>query len=1092
MGKRIICLLLCIVMVLPTVTFVYAQEDIVNGELTEKTGTTNLAGETNANLGNYSAGIARTYAMEVGSGQYFEYIINTEAEQEYMLFFRMSSPLNGAYVDVYVNDVKAGNNVLLPTTANYDTLVDVSFGIVCLKAGKNTVKFERKANGVNIEGQTNIASVRRIILKRVDEDIKSESTEFPLNKSTTSTGGFWNPNDKNLSLWKNGWFEYSVNTLADATYYLSLYMGSVRDDATASVYVNGNCVLKDFKVPNTGNKNKPEAVNAGLINLSAGLNTIKMVRNANAAVDDTVCVHKFTLDREDIPKNAADFVLNSATVSKYGTVSINSYDVALWQNGWFEYNITTQKEGMFNIFLGAGTTLETSSVDVFVNGELVIDDASVQCTSADTDVYSNKLGSVNLVKGKNTIKIMRTNTGLASGYISARKLTLALPVDSYAVTQNLGVYDSATSQELWIAKSGQNAYGSIEIKKYGSVDEKFYVITAGYSQENELLDLKMTYADLSLMSDGQTKTFSTESIGINDNTACVKAFMMSLKNLMPASQQIEIYNPNLVEKNKNVFVNIAADGFETNVLKKSPNATEDVYRENVRNYVMRYLNNTPTGRLSFNVCYKRSVVDSEVFDSVLYNVELDENGVATKDDNGNSIKTKIDASTSTAMLSYYRDVIERDIDVIEMAITATKECGADAWLSLRMNDNHYNEDPNFNSMLSYGRAEELGVNGKRVNLDFTKQPVQNYYLEYIKELCQNYDIDGIELDFLRAGPYMTTVNADTIAELTSFVKKIRDSVNEIAVQKNKTIELAARVYADEEENLKYGIDAVQWIADGSIDILATGAYYIPTYYKIPIEKWKQSIDIKNTGNNKYSLLASADWAVRCDMTAKSGYMMWITLEQLKGFASSNYQKGADGIYLFNHFSTSDSGSTTYYVDANGNMTKKEILADKLMGLDSIDSAEKGLRVYVDTDKYTDRSLVYPKKLTNSSYTVKLNTGRSAKTGYYTVVIGIDNLDGYEENNFTVTVNGKTTTQIGDVPKKSGFNWKVSTETQPVARHVSETAPRVMQFKVNDLSTILDGENTIVVTNGSQKPQIVKWLEIHVDSTSSAVPVEAIN
>ena len=103
MAKRIISIIICIIMAMSAITFVQAQEDVVDGALFEKTGTTNLAGKTNTNLGEYSNGIARTWAMDVSPGSYFEYKINTETARDYWLSFRIGSPLNNAYVNVYVN-----------------------------------------------------------------------------------------------------------------------------------------------------------------------------------------------------------------------------------------------------------------------------------------------------------------------------------------------------------------------------------------------------------------------------------------------------------------------------------------------------------------------------------------------------------------------------------------------------------------------------------------------------------------------------------------------------------------------------------------------------------------------------------------------------------------------------------------------------------------------------------------------------------------------------------------------------------------------------------------------------------------------------
>lgn len=127
---------------------------------------------------------------------------------------------------------------------------------------------------------------------------------------------------------------------------------------------------------------------------------------------------------------------------------------------------------------------------------------------------------------------------------------------------------------------------------------------------------------------------------------------------------------------------------------------------------------------------------------------------------------------------------------------------------------------------------------------------------------------------------------------------------------------------------------------------------------------------------------------------------------------------------------------------------------------------------------------------STGYTVTMNTGSEPQAGHYTVIVGIDAMDGYTDNHLAVSVNGVQAKQIGDVPKATGFTWKESTSSEPAAQHVSETAPRVMQFTVEDLSAIRNGENTITITNtATGKPQSVKWLEVQVDGTKGAKPLE---
>ncbi len=610
------------------------------------------------------------------------------------------------------------------------------------------------------------------------------------------------------------------------------------------------------------------------------------------------------------------------------------------------------------------------------------------------------------------------------------------------------------------------------------------IMIAMYGNQNELLGVHSNTAKVSNLTNGNIEVSGAKTFG----TVKAKAFLWKADGTYaPITEPVEVSH---MERNENLAVNLAADGIQSAVVY-STDKTEEEYKQLADDYVGVYLKNSSVGKLLFNVCYKRAITDSDVVDSVLYNVALNEDGTPKLDENGEPIKTISPAATETTMLNNFRVMQERGIDVVEMLVDSTKDYGAEAWLSVRMNDHHFPDDIGFNSSLSYNRASEVGVNGSRTYMDHTNEVVQNYYKGYIRELCENYDIDGIELDYLRSAPVMSKVDQAHIQELNEYVKELQETVDAVAKKKGKTIELSARVYSTPDHNLSSGIDPAQWIADGSISMLAAEGWYIPTYYNIPMEEWRSTIDARNTENHPYSLLGGTDWAVRCDSNAKTGYMMWITLEQLKGFASAMYERGADGIYFFNHFGPDTAaGAYTHYVDENGVKTSKNILNDKLIAADSQAKAETGMRAYVNTCRDYSNTL-YPISITETSgYTVSMNTGSKPQTGYYTVIVGIAANDGYTENHLSVSVNGAQAKQIGDVPKANGFVWKESTASEPNASHVSETAPRVMQFMVEDLSVIRDGENTITITNtATGKPQAVKWLEIQVDDTNGAKPLE---
>ncbi len=563
--------------------------------------------------------------------------------------------------------------------------------------------------------------------------------------------------------------------------------------------------------------------------------------------------------------------------------------------------------------------------------------------------------------------------------------------------------------------------------------------------------------------------------------------------------------PENAKRSGGVMSNIPAETLEANAFVRGVVTTEEDARKNIRAFVGELLKNAPAAKLLFNVCYKRSMVDSDVIDSAAYNLEFDENYVAQKDAQGKARKTPIPRTHAGSPHSYwvgdaYSQAIQKGIDAYRIAIEETHRLGGEAWFDLRMNDHHNANDPNFNSQLGYSaQYAPKGPEGfaGRTYLDYTNPVVSEYYKRYIKELCENYDLDGIEFDYQRSTPIMPSpVTEENILKMNQYQKDLRQIVN----ASGKKIQIAARVLADEKAAVHdAGLDAAQWIADGSIDVVVVSGWYIPTYYGIDIQDWRAKIDARNTAHHPYEIYAGADYATRCDSTLGEGYIIWATAEQLRGFADRCYSEGTDGIYLFNlsdvfdhNVGLSINSSPRMAISEEGEPTlldNHDIFLDIYKGITSKEAAETGLRSYVNSTVDYANDL-YPIRLSGGgSYQFTMNTGTKPAGGYYVVAVGVSDEPGYLEDLLSVSVNGTPATQIGDMPQRKGFLWqKHGKDREPVAMNESETAPRMMQFEV-PLSAVTDGRNEITITNHDPREQAVKWLGLRVDATPGARPLE---
>ncbi len=124
--------------------------------------------------------------------------------------------------------------------------------------------------------------------------------------------------------------------------------------------------------------------------------------------------------------------------------------------------------------------------------------------------------------------------------------------------------------------------------------------------------------------------------------------------------------------------------------------------------------------------------------------------------------------------------------------------------------------------------------------------VQDHVLSLIREVAERFDIDGVNLGWIR-GPQFVGYEAPVIEDfekeygedprklddneervqrlrakyVTEFVRKVRQLLNELGNKRGRKIELSAWVYSPE-TNLFFGLDAETWVAEGLLDSLIAG------------------------------------------------------------------------------------------------------------------------------------------------------------------------------------------------------------------------------------------------------------------------------
>ena len=104
--------------------------------------------------------------------------------------------------------------------------------------------------------------------------------------------------------------------------------------------------------------------------------------------------------------------------------------------------------------------------------------------------------------------------------------------------------------------------------------------------------------------------------------------------------------------------------------------------------------------------------------------------------------------------------------------------------------------------------------------DFANELVCQNKLDMVREVLEDYEADGIELDFMFDRYYFKQAEIEKNTPLMSrFVGQVRELATQIGQKQGREIPVMARVDLKEEENLELGLDVETWIKEGSIDFV---------------------------------------------------------------------------------------------------------------------------------------------------------------------------------------------------------------------------------------------------------------------------------
>jgi hypothetical protein len=241
------------------------------------------------------------------------------------------------------------------------------------------------------------------------------------------------------------------------------------------------------------------------------------------------------------------------------------------------------------------------------------------------------------------------------------------------------------------------------------------------------------------------------------------------------------------------------------------------------------------------------------------------------------------------------------IDVYTRWIARARHHGIVPWLSMRMNDVHCVDDERsyihsefWREHPEFRRVPYRFTNWTDRAFDYGHEAVRAHHFRLIEELMERYDVDGLELDWMRFGFHFRPGHeADGAEVLTDFTARVRRLLDDWEKTRGHRIRLGARVPSRPQTALGLGMDAVAWARRGLIDWLVVTPFWATTEPDMPMELWRGLLE--DTG---VELCAGLEILLRPYPSFPSHPTN--SLETVRGAALSLLHRGADRVYLFNY------------------------------------------------------------------------------------------------------------------------------------------------------------------------------------------------
>lgn len=272
-------------------------------------------------------------------------------------------------------------------------------------------------------------------------------------------------------------------------------------------------------------------------------------------------------------------------------------------------------------------------------------------------------------------------------------------------------------------------------------------------------------------------------------------------------------------------------------------------------------------------------------------------------------------STERAYVNLY-GILNSGHDPFGVMIDRAREKGMEVFVSYRPNEIHDVQNPKSLIVSSFWREHpewRVGKIGDEISPVFAEiiggrkdHPVHpivaswfpgalNYAIPEVRaqrmaemrECCERYNIDGLDIDFQRFPIFFPQDEGPRHVEtMTAWMRDVRAMTNEVGQKRGRPLLLSVRIMAKPEQNLSIGLDPVTWAKEGLVDFVEV-SHYLRNDFALPIKEYRQLMP------KELPIYAS----IEVEHTA----------DKYRKIARQLYDDGVDGLMMFNYFTRREAG-----------------------------------------------------------------------------------------------------------------------------------------------------------------------------------------